>query len=172
MVQIEYLPIVLTGIGIIVSILYYTSVLRNANKTQQQQLDTRQAQLFMQIYDKWMSPTLSEAWNTIQKYEFKDYQDFKTFFMTWDEATPEHTAFGHLIGYYEGVGVLVKEGLIDIRMVALLMTGMTTSFYSKLLPYAERARKEFGMDWFAIETEYLYNELTKYIQEHPNYRNE
>ena len=35
MIQIEYLPLVLTGIGIIASILYYTMVLRNANKTQQ-----------------------------------------------------------------------------------------------------------------------------------------
>jgi hypothetical protein len=62
MVQIEYLPIVLTGIGIIVSILYYTSVLRNANKTQQQQLDTRQAQLFMQMYNKW-GDDLRESFN-------------------------------------------------------------------------------------------------------------
>ena len=42
MIQIEYLPIVLTGIGIIVSILYYAMVLRNQNTT-------RQAQLLMQI---------------------------------------------------------------------------------------------------------------------------
>ena len=48
--MIEYLPLVLTGIGITVSILYYTSVLRNANKTQQMQLETRQAAMFMKLY--------------------------------------------------------------------------------------------------------------------------
>jgi hypothetical protein len=38
--MIDYLPLILTGIGIIASILYYASVLRNANTT-------RQAQLYM-----------------------------------------------------------------------------------------------------------------------------
>jgi len=32
MIQIEYLALVLTGIGLIVSILYYSMVLRNTNK--------------------------------------------------------------------------------------------------------------------------------------------
>ena len=51
--MIEYLPLVLTGIGIIVSILYYTSVLRNANKT-------REAQLFMQSYKETSTPELQQ----------------------------------------------------------------------------------------------------------------
>jgi hypothetical protein len=38
MIQIENLPIVLTGIGIIVSILYHTSVLKNTSKSRQIQI--------------------------------------------------------------------------------------------------------------------------------------
>jgi hypothetical protein len=33
--MIESIPYVLTGIGIIISILYYTNVLQNANKTRE-----------------------------------------------------------------------------------------------------------------------------------------
>ena len=40
--MIESIPYVLTGIGIIVSILYYTSVLRNANRTRELQLKAQE----------------------------------------------------------------------------------------------------------------------------------
>jgi hypothetical protein len=134
------------------------------------QLVTRQAQLFQHVYDKWMNPEVYNAWKLLRPFEFKDYDHFLTFWETYSDDTPEHRAMSTLIGYYEGVGVYVKEGLISIRLVALLMTGMTTIFYNKLLPYAERYRKETGNDWFAIETEYLYNELRRYIEETPDFR--
>ena len=41
--MIESIPLVVTGIGLTASIVYYASILRNANKTQQQALETRQA---------------------------------------------------------------------------------------------------------------------------------
>jgi len=47
MASFEFLAIMFTGIGLMVSVLYYTFTLQNANKTQQQQLETRQAQLYM-----------------------------------------------------------------------------------------------------------------------------
>jgi len=76
MTQIEYLPIVLTGIGIIVSIVYYASVLRNANKTQKMQLETRKAQLFMQIYSMFASNEYFERGGAIVSTEFEDAEDF------------------------------------------------------------------------------------------------
>ena len=79
--MIEYLPIVLTGIGLSASILYYTIILRNANKTQQMQLETRQVQLFMTISDTKLSPefqkliyrvTFIDEWNDLDDY-FREY---------------------------------------------------------------------------------------------------
>ena len=73
--MIEYLPLVLTGLGLTASIIYYTSVLRNANKTQQMQLETRQAQLFHGIYtsldDDWWN-----AYHLLRNTEWTDYSDF------------------------------------------------------------------------------------------------
>jgi hypothetical protein len=76
--MIEYLPLVLTGIGIIVSILYYSNVLRNANKTQQMQLETRQVQLFMQMYTRFQDKIEdldmeSVIWNKLSGFE--EYQE-------------------------------------------------------------------------------------------------
>ena len=52
MASFEFLAVILTGLGLTVSILYYTTVLQNANKTQQSQLETRQAQLYMQVFQE------------------------------------------------------------------------------------------------------------------------
>jgi hypothetical protein len=40
----------LQTVGILVGVFYYIMTLRNSQRTQQQQLETRQAQLFMQIF--------------------------------------------------------------------------------------------------------------------------
>ena len=62
MASFEFLAIILTGLGLIVSILYYSSILNNANKTRELQLktqeqaeETRQTQLFMKIYERFES---------------------------------------------------------------------------------------------------------------------
>jgi hypothetical protein len=52
MVSLEIIALVLTGLSITASILYYTMNLRNANKTQQLALENRQAQLYMQLMNK------------------------------------------------------------------------------------------------------------------------
>ena len=66
MASFEFLAIIFTGLGLIVSILYYTSILQNANKTRELQLqaqeqatETRQAQLLMQVYGSLYS---EKAW--------------------------------------------------------------------------------------------------------------
>ena len=68
--------------------------------------------------------------------------------------------------YYEGVGVLVKEGRLDIRWVALLMAGMVINMWEKLEPVIEEYRL-YTRPRMASESEYLYNELMKYLEKHP-----
>ena len=49
MASFEFLAIIVSVLGLAASITYYAIILNNANKTQQQQLETRQTQLFMSI---------------------------------------------------------------------------------------------------------------------------
>jgi hypothetical protein len=156
MIQVEYLPIVLTGLGIIVSIMYYTSVLRNANKT-------REAQLFMQVYDKWSDTDMQKAYEVVNNAKFSTFEQYME-----RQAKDEdfRWAMGKIIGFYEGVGVLVREGLVDIRLVALLMTGTTLNFWGKIEPHIDRIREQ-AYPRVCIETEYLANKLREYIKNHP-----
>jgi len=82
------------------------------------------------------------------------------------EAERNRRRFSDIGTYYEGLGVLIKEGLLDIRWVALMMAGMVRSMWEKIEPVMEeyRSRTRARM---ASESEYLYNELMKYLEEHP-----
>ena len=75
MVQIENLPLVLTGFGLTASILYYTMTLRNANKTQQLALENRQAQLFMQLWSKATSNEGIEASRILSEANWTSYEE-------------------------------------------------------------------------------------------------
>ena len=171
MVEITYQMVLSTiqTIALVVGIVYYLTIMRNAQKTreltlksQENATETRQAQLFMQIYDKWSSTEYTEAWHLINNADFKTYEEMMEFY----NKEEYRRAFGKIVGFYEGVGVLVKEGLVDIRLVALLMTGTTTIFWRKMEPFIPEIRK-YGYPRAYIETEYLYDKLMKYIQEHP-----
>ena len=164
--MIESIPLVLTGIGLTASIVYYASILRNANKTQQQALETRQAAMFMNIYNQWTSG-IHRHWGIISSWEWDDYDEYTQKY----GDTESQEMVQSVGGYYEGIGVLVKEGLVPIRLVALFSTTVIIRFHEKFRGIAEKERVLFNSPRIGIETESLYNELMTYHKEHPELLN-
>ena len=66
--MIEFLPLVLTGLGLTASIVYYASVLRNQNKT-------RQTQLFLQFYNRLTDKQFFEEYKNLLNQEWDDFDD-------------------------------------------------------------------------------------------------
>ena len=161
MIQIEYLPLVLTGIGIIASILYYTMVLRNANKTQQLHFENRQAQLLMSLYDKYTETELMRQQIEIISQAWSDVDDF------WDRYGPFsnpdfYTQFARLAYYFDGIGVLIKRDLVDKNAIYDLMGVHILQYWSD--PYGklieglrEKWNNPHAYKWF----EYLAKEMEK-----------
>lgn len=69
MVDYQTISIVLTGLGLMIALIYYSMQIRNQNKT-------RQAQLFMQIYDRWLDPDFLRYYVRSYKMEYEDLDDF------------------------------------------------------------------------------------------------
>ncbi len=167
--MIESIPLVLTGIGIIISILYYTSVLRNANKTRELQLqaqehaiETRQAQLLMQIVNHWSQPWIIDARQLLEDAEFDSVEDA----LRQAEENPEgFKAFRIFMIWLEGIGVLVKEGYLDIKIIADLMSVAVKTYWEKYEPIIMYMRKSNPRSY--IEFEYLYNAVMNFYEEHP-----
>jgi hypothetical protein len=161
-IQAAYYMVAATGV--LVAAVYYISTLRNAQKTQQLQLETRQAQLFMQIYGQSHNdPSFLDAWRKVMSLQWNTFEEHRNL-LKQDENARATQRVG---SFYEGLGVLVKEKFVDIRLVALLMTIMTRTWWEKYKPIVEEGRRQMGYPRWMSESEYLYNELMKYIEEHP-----
>ena len=169
MVTIESLSIIFTGISISLAAFYYINTLRNSQRNQQTQLETRQAQLFIQLYNRFRDDTEDlDIESSFLDVEIKSSEDFIRLWRTDEDFGKVLSTLG---GFYEGIGVMVREGYIPVRLVALQWGGMTRRFWEKMEPYVSDVREAqtFPRAW--AETEYLYNELMKYIEEHPEVEN-
>jgi hypothetical protein len=164
MVSFEFIALVLTGLGLTASIIYYANILSNANKTQQLQLETRQAQLFMSLFDTLRSSEFRMQWHTVEALEWKDYDEFH------DKYNPEKepeilSAVTSLMEYFEGVGVLWKRGLIDISLVEDLLGNTLLMAWDVLEPIAKGNRLTFQRPTMWNDFEAIANELIERTNE-------
>jgi hypothetical protein len=177
MVDLQTIGVLMTGVSVTVAAVYYIFTLRINMKTQQlalksqelalkaqqQSQETRQAQLFMGIYQTFYSPAFAENEFILTQTEMKNMDDYHK--MAKDSKV--WTAFGIWYSYYEGIGVLVREGLVDIRLVAELMSGPVRWFWEKNRSMVLECREGLGWPRMMIEVEYLYNRLNEYAESHP-----
>jgi len=155
-------------VSLVLGIIYYLTIMRNTQKNQQMQLETRQAQVFMSVYNKLNDPVTQESFNDILELEFTTFNEFNELGEGEEEyQRTNRKKMLHVISYLEGVGVLVKEGILDIRWIALLMGGWTRKMWEKMIPIVEEGREFYGSPRWFSETEYLYHELMKYVKDHP-----
>ena len=175
------IPIVLQFIqtvGILVGIVYYLTIMRNAQKTreltlqsqeltreaqeltlkaQEQALETRQAQLFMNIYGHVYT---MEFWNRFREVtEQWEWRDFDDFYKKYRSVPEFYNNFATLGTYFEGMGVLIKRNLIDVTFVDDLMSGPIMAIWQKFEPIIleDRRRRKMSTiwEWFG----YLYDRV-------------
>jgi hypothetical protein len=78
---------------------------------------------------------------------------------------------GELSGFYEGLGVVVKQGYLSIQLVALMWAGFTRTFWENIVePILDEMREALGYPRGWSETEYLCRELMNYMDEHPEFK--
>lgn len=158
MAEITYQMVLSTiqTVGLLVGISYYILSLRNQNRA-------RKTQLYLQMINKFSEPDYLEALGKLNDLEWSTAEDFIE-----DWRAPEGRMTIRTLGnWYEGLGVLVKENLLDMRVVALLVTGLVIQFWDKFIPVIDEVREALEWPRFYIEAEYLYDQLKSYIKEHP-----
>jgi hypothetical protein len=140
-------------ISVIVAAAYYIFISRNTIKT-------RKAQLFMQFYNIYNSLEYQRNHFYILSLEWEDFDDY------WEKYGPFSNPEANAIiaaegGFFEGVGVLLKEKLIDITLVDELMAGNIIGYWGKMGTVIDDIRSTLNwpqaMEW----AEYLYEEIVK-----------
>lgn len=141
----------------------YINANKRAEDARSRELDTRQAQLFNSIYQQYTSDSMKRSIWTLQNVEFKDLSDFKDTFKDREKIE----ALDMLMDYFDGIGVFVREGFVDIRLVAQLMGSTIIMFWERLRKGISPARSEFNFPRMGSETEYLYDRLKEFEKAHP-----
>ena len=154
MVSLEVFALLLTGSGLIASILYYTFTLQNTNKT-------RQAQFLMQIYNKFDTPDKQKAFTEVWNWQWTSFEEFWEKYNINDHPEKWNYLLS-LLMFYEALGTMIKTEKLPIDDVYLIIGGMSIHLWEKFIPILGEIRERMEYPRFASETEYLYNELVKY----------
>ena len=154
--------------GVIAGFTYYVLTVQNTRKNQQQQLETRQAQLFMSIYQNWASKDNLKDLEKWIAMEWTDYDDFFTRYSP--QTTPdEHASWDKMIYYFEGLGLLVKQELVNPISVSELLGAAIIFLWEKYSPLLIEMRERVQMPDQWSNFEYLYNKMNKLRPERPEH---
>ncbi len=124
-IQAAYYMVAATGV--LVAAVYYIYNMGQTKKTQdltlkaqQQQLETRQVQLYMQLYQQLNSKETVRSMVELLNMEWKDYDDFERKY--GGESNPENYALRHSAWYlFDGLGYLLREKLVEPKMMYKLV---------------------------------------------------
>ena len=124
MVSLEVIAILLSGISISASLFYYSNVLENTNKT-------RKTQLFTQIYQARYNPDNIDRWMKMMSWEWKDFDDYYKRYSGFG-VDPDLGALSIAqFAYYDGLGLLVKNKMVDVETVYQLMSAPIINLWFK-----------------------------------------
>jgi hypothetical protein len=166
--------------GILVGITYYLVIMRNSQKTrelvlqsqeltrksQEDALETRQVQLFMNIYKEHLTERESRSLYFLMDMEYDDFEDYERKYGRDNNPEAHDLITMHQL-LMEGFGILVREGYVNVRLVALFTSGSIRIGWEKLRNYIYETRERYNFPRYSIEYEYLYNTLMEYAEKHP-----
>lgn len=157
-VTLQTLLTYLTLISVPVGVVYHILTLRNTKRNQELTLETRQAQLFMQVASQSISdPEFMKAWMRIRAGDWETYEELTE----WQKDPKNMDASLRVGGLLESLAVLVKEELINIRLVDHLMANIVIDYWRKYGPALTEILETGGMEG-EMEVEYLYQTLKEY----------
>jgi hypothetical protein len=157
--DVQSVSVVVAAVGLLIAAINQIYTSRQANVQRQTEIQTRQAELFMQLYEQWKSPEFRLA--VVQMVFHYSWDDINDFMERYGPQTNPETwvnVFIRQATFYEGVGVLVEQGLIDINLVDRLLHNTIIYFWEHMGPILTEMRKNqaLGEQPYYDSAEYLY----------------
>ena len=157
MVEVD-ISIIFAGLSIAVSIVYYASVLRNANLQQEKEFHYQKISIVnAEFYNNW-AKLLRGEWRTFN--ERLEYQK---------ENPEDHGIFTQITAILNSMGLLLKQKAIDPELLfSLYSPNMTIWTWEKAKPIIEVWREAMNYPEQYSGFEYLYNEARKHYPDIPS----
>jgi hypothetical protein len=153
MLDIPSISAIAAALGVLVGVVIAVVELRNLVKQRHTDLVTRLSS------DIALNRESLEAFVDIVEAEFEDYDDFVKRYGKFISKNQVPMSFMMMGNFYEQIGVLLRNKLIDASLVDQLFP--VSIIWEKTKPLVEGMRKEYHDPGFFEWFEYLYNEMKK-----------
>ena len=158
-IQAAYYMVAATGV--LIAAVFYVLNMRAT-------LQTRQAQLLMQIYDKVNNRDFTRDWGeTNYFWKWTDYDDY---FKKYGANLEEYPKFQNIIDTYEGIGVVLKNKLVDPKMIYDVLRATPILYWEKFSPLMKEWGRRTGESLMYPGFEFLYEELSRMYEEEHGYK--
>ena len=163
MVEITYQMVLSTlqTIGLLVGIAYYLIIMRNSQRNQQIQLETRKVQLFIQLYQQLTSEETLKASMELMTLDIKDNDEY---LKKYDSSVnPAHYAKrAHIWWIYNSIGELLRMGTIEHDLIdRLQLDAQVIIMWEKWEHIIKETRVRENLPHIWEGFEHLYNETKK-----------
>jgi len=163
--DIQSILTLLTLISVPIGVFYHIMTLNNTRKSQlltqkaqEQALETRQAQLFMNLYEVYRSIEFRRLYYEIRGWSWTNPEEWREKYSI--PNNPEAASkFFSVMGYFEGMGLLVKKGLVDVEMVDELLKILVYGIWEQYRDIVFETRQRMKLPHYLANYEYLYDEL-------------
>ena len=161
MIELSVIRDLVAIFGVIAGFSYYVLTVRNQQRNQQLQLETRQAQLFTQYIFQILTTESLKEYYQIFEMEWKDIEDFyRKYGLT---TNPDIHAFRtRLFELLNILGTYVRNDLIGIELVNEAIGGGILRMWPKFRDVIEYERTHIYTSNYMRDMAYLYEETLKY----------
>jgi len=140
--------------GIVVGVVYYKMNIQNNQRNQELTLETRKAQTFMSIYQTVMSKEFQrDSEDILHNWEWEDMDDFYTKY----GSIQDHALSAYVTRTYDGIGTLVRSGLVDPELVYDLTYVIVLEMWEKYGSFVKELRQRYNAPQVYQDFEYLYD---------------
>ena len=151
---------VAAAIGVCVAAIYYVMVLREQRRNTKLTLETRQAQVFRDFHKTMESYEFTKMFQEIfYDWNWVDFNDFMAKYGKND--IDARTKMTIVFGYFEGIGIMTRRGLISVDLVYEFYYNTIIAFWEKYAVIVGGLRVMFGSPQFYEPVEWLYGEMKR-----------
>jgi hypothetical protein len=150
----EYLPLVITGIGLAASIFYYSMVLRNNNKARLREIVFQRTQVYSGYYTIAFAATRNmNDWNTLEEFRAK----------YGISVNPEKwSKYMYITRVFNIAGIMLKENMADADLIFKLYPPYAViNIWEQFEPVTQGLRERVNFPEAYESFEFLYQQAKK-----------
>ena len=161
-IQAAYYMVAATGV--LVAAVYYVMTIRTTQRNLKENLETRQTQLYMQIYQQMSDEKFGKIYIDFMNMTWKDYDVFEKKYGS-DEHPENYAKRWNLWYTCDGVGYILRRGKIDVETVTNLGGGFFVFVWEKSKDVIIEQRKKYGLPALLNNFEYPAGEVKRWSNE-------